>query len=59
VATLRTAITSGDAAAQARARTQLQSDIQDLRSRAAAFSTSSDSVANSFWDGVRDGFDDR
>lgn len=58
VGDLRTAITSDDAAAQANARTQLQSDIQDLRSRAQSFSKSDDSVANSFWDGVKDGFDD-
>jgi hypothetical protein len=59
VGELRTAITSNDPAAQNTARTQLQSDIQDLRSRASSFSTSNDSVANSFWDGVKDGFDDR
>jgi hypothetical protein len=58
VADLRTAITSTDRAAQGRARTSLQGDIQDLRARAAAFARSDDSVANSFWDGVRDGFDD-
>lgn len=58
VGDLRTAITSDDATAQANARTKLQSDIQDLRSRATSFSTSDDSVANSFWDGVKDGFDD-
>jgi hypothetical protein len=55
---LRTAITSSDPAAQATARTQLQSDVQDLRARAQSFSKSSDSVTNSFWDGVKDGFDD-
>jgi hypothetical protein len=54
---LRTAITSDDPTAQATARTRLQSDIQDLRARAASFGTSDDSVANSFWDGVKDGFD--
>lgn len=58
VGTLRTAITSSDPAAQANARTQLQSDIQDLRSRATSFSKTNDSVTNSFWDGVKDGFDD-
>jgi hypothetical protein len=58
VGNLRTAVTSNDAAAQANARTQLQSDLQDLRSRATSFSKSNDSVANSFWDGVKDGFDD-
>lgn len=57
-ASLRTAITSTDPAAQAAARTQLQSDIQDLRARATSFSKSDDSVTNSFWDGVKDGFDD-
>jgi hypothetical protein len=55
---LRTAITSTDPATQNSARVQLQSDIQDLRSRATSFSQSDDSVANSFWDGVKDGFDD-
>jgi hypothetical protein len=58
VANLRTAITSSDPAAQSSARVRLQSDIQDLRARAQAFSKSDDSVANSFWDGVKDGFDD-
>jgi hypothetical protein len=58
VGDLRTAITSDNTTAQANARTQLQSDIQDLRSRATSFSKSNDSVANSFWDGVKDGFDD-
>lgn len=57
VGNLRTAITSDDSAAQGQARTALQSDIQDLRSRAGSFSESNDSVANSFWDGVKDGFD--
>jgi hypothetical protein len=55
---LRTALTSGDADRAAAARTELQGDVQDLRARAGSFSASSDSVANSFWDGVKDGYDD-
>ncbi|HET6510276.1 MAG TPA: hypothetical protein VFG42_26015 [Baekduia sp.] len=58
VGNLRTAITSDNATAQSNARVELQSDIQDLRSRAQSFSKTNDSVTNSFWDGVKDGFDD-
>jgi imidazoleglycerol phosphate dehydratase HisB len=57
VGDLRTAITSDDAEARDEARVKLQDSVQDLRSRASSFSDSSDSVANSFWDGVKDGYD--
>jgi hypothetical protein len=55
---LRTALTSGDPDTAAAARTELQGDVQDLRSRASSFGASNDSVVNSFWDGVKDGYDD-
>jgi hypothetical protein len=55
---LRQALTSSDAGTAATARTELQGDVQDLRARASSFASSTDSVANSFWDGVRDGYDD-
>ena len=54
---LRQALTSSDPDTAAAARTELQGDVQDLRARAGSFAASSDSVANSFWDGVRDGYD--
>ncbi|WP_445151530.1 hypothetical protein [Baekduia sp. Peel2402] len=57
VGDLRTAITSDDAEARDQARTKLQDSVQDLRSRASSFSDSNDSVTNSFWDGVKDGYD--
>lgn len=55
---LRTALTSDNATAQQNAKAQIQNQVQDLRSRATSFSKSNDSVANSFWDGVKDGYDD-
>jgi hypothetical protein len=55
---LRQALTSGDPDTAAQARTELQGDVQDLRARAGSFSSSNDSVVNSFWDGVKDGYDD-
>lgn len=57
VGELRTAITSDNADARDQARSKLQDSVQDLRSRASSFSESNDSVANSFWDGVKDGYD--
>jgi ElaB/YqjD/DUF883 family membrane-anchored ribosome-binding protein len=48
--------TNPDTAAQAKA--ELQNDVQDLRSQAGSFAHTNDSVANSFWDGVKDGYDD-
>jgi hypothetical protein len=55
---LRQALTSSDPDTAAAARTELQGDVQDLRARAGSFAASNDSVANSFWDGVKDGYDD-
>lgn len=57
VGDLRTAITSDNAEARDQARAKLQDSVQDLRSRASSFSDSNDSVTNSFWDGVKDGYD--
>jgi uncharacterized protein involved in exopolysaccharide biosynthesis len=54
---VRQTLTSGDANAASTARTQLQDDLQDIRAQAQAFQSSNDSVANAFWDGVKDGYD--
>ena len=32
--------------------------LQDVRAQAQAFRSSDDSVANAFWDGVKEGYDD-
>ena len=58
VANVGKAATSTDPTAQAAAKDALQSDIADLRSQAGSFSKSNDSVTNSFWEGVKDGYDD-
>lgn len=58
VGDLRQALSSSDPDTAATARTELQGDVQDLRARASSFASSNDSVANSFWDGVKDGYDD-
>lgn len=58
VAELRSAITAENATTRDQARANVQLRVQDLRANAAAFSDSGDSVANSFWDGVKDGYDD-
>jgi hypothetical protein len=54
---LRRVISAPDAATRDAARAELQGGVQDLRAQAAAFRASSDSVANAFWDGVKDGYD--
>jgi hypothetical protein len=51
----KSALAAGDVAG---AQTTLQSDLQDVRAQAQAFQSSNDSVANAFWDGVKDGYDD-
>ena len=48
------ALGAGDAAG---AQAALQSNLQDARAQAQAFRSSGDSVANAFWDGVKDGYD--
>jgi hypothetical protein len=58
VGDLRQALGAGNPDTAATARTELQGDVQDLRARASSFASSNDSVANSFWDGVKDGYDD-
>jgi uncharacterized protein YjbJ (UPF0337 family) len=54
----RSALTASDPDAAAQARTELQAQVQDLRSQAAGFAGSNDSVTNAFWDGVKSGYDD-
>lgn len=48
------ALGAGDAAG---AQAALQSNLQDARAQAQAFRSSGDSVANAFWDGVKEGYD--
>jgi gas vesicle protein len=55
IAQVKSELTAGDAAG---AQATLQSDLQDVRAQAQAFQSSNDSVANAFWDGVKDGYDD-
>jgi uncharacterized protein involved in exopolysaccharide biosynthesis len=50
-----TALGAGDAAG---AQAALQSNLQDVRAQAQAFESSNDSVANAFWDGVKNGYDE-
>jgi hypothetical protein len=38
--------------------TSLQGTIQDLRAQASSFEDQNDSIANAFWRGYNDGFDD-
>lgn len=38
--------------------TSLQGSVQDLRSQASSFEDQNDSIANSFWRGYNDGYDD-
>lgn len=54
---LRTAVTSTDQERADAARLEMQSEIQDARTQAAAFRDSGDSKANAFWQGVKDGYD--
>jgi hypothetical protein len=53
----RTAATSGDQQRADAARLEMQSEIQDARTQAAAFRDSGDSKTNAFWQGVKDGYD--
>jgi hypothetical protein len=54
---LRQAVTSSNPDTAAAARTELQAEIQEARSQAAAFRDSGDSRTNAFWQGVKDGYD--
>jgi hypothetical protein len=54
-ADVKSALAAGDVAG---AQATLQSDLQDVRAQAQAFQSSNDSVANAFWDGVKEGYDD-
>ena len=55
IADVKTALAAGDVAG---AQATLQSDLQEVRAQAQAFQSSGDSVANAFWDGVKEGYDD-
>jgi hypothetical protein len=54
----RQALTSTNPETATSARDQLQGELQDLRSQAASFDNTRNSVTNSFWAGVKDGYDD-
>jgi hypothetical protein len=49
------ALGAGDIAG---AQAALQSSVQEVRAQAQSFRSSNDSVANAFWDGVKQGYDD-
>jgi hypothetical protein len=55
---LRQAATSPDSDTAAQARSELQVDLQAIRSQASSFQGTRNSVTNSFWQGVKDGYDD-
>jgi gas vesicle protein len=55
IANVKSELAAGDVAG---ARATLQNDLQDVRAQAQAFQSSNDSVANAFWNGVKDGYDD-
>lgn len=55
IADVKSALAAGDVAG---AQTTLQSALQDVRAQAQAFRSSGDSVANAFWSGVKEGYDD-
>lgn len=54
----KSVLSAPDADARDAARSELQGDVQDLQAQAQTFRHSADSVANAFWDGVQDGFED-
>ncbi len=54
VAAVKSDLGAGDVAG---AKATLQNDLQDVRAQAQAFRSSNDSVANAFWDGVKEGYD--
>ncbi|MES1193745.1 MAG: hypothetical protein ABUM26_05425 [Solirubrobacterales bacterium] len=55
IADVKSALAAGDVAG---AQAALQTQLQDVRAQAQSFRSSSDSVANAFWDGVKEGYDD-
>jgi hypothetical protein len=55
IANVKSELAAGDVAG---AQAVLQNDLQEVRAQAQAFQSSSDSVANAFWDGVKKGYDD-
>ena len=55
VAGVKSTLAAGDVTG---AQATLQNDLQDVRAQAQAFRSSNDSVANAFWDGVKEGYDD-
>jgi hypothetical protein len=58
IGAFKQSLTATDPEAKAAARSELQGQIQDLRSQAAGNANTRDSVTNAFWDGVKDGYDD-
>jgi hypothetical protein len=58
IGAFKQSVTATDPDAKAAAKTELQGQIQDLRSQASSNANTRDSVTNAFWDGVKDGYDD-
>jgi hypothetical protein len=58
IGALKQSVTASDPDAQAAAKAELQTQVQNLRSQAAGNADTRDSVTNAFWDGVKDGYDD-
>jgi hypothetical protein len=55
IAAVKSALAAGDIAG---AQAALQSELQEVRAQAQSFRSSNDSVANAFWSGVKEGYDD-
>jgi hypothetical protein len=55
VAEVKSALAAGGLAS---ALVALQSQLQEVRAQAQSFRSSGDSVANAFWNGVKEGYDD-
>ena len=58
IGAFKQSVTATDPDAKAAAKSELQGQIQDLRTQAASNANTRDSVTNAFWDGVKDGYDD-
>ena len=59
IGAFKQSVTATDPNAKAAARSELQGQIEDLRTQASSSANTRDSVTNAFWDGVKDGYDDQ
>jgi gas vesicle protein len=57
IGAFKQSVTATDPDAKAAAKSELQGQIQDLRTQASSSANTRDSVTNAFWDGVKDGYD--